>query len=226
MQSDLSFQQQKEQNLSMQPQYQNQPQYYIQPQTQQQPQVNIQIIQQNPITLEVNDSNWCNKMICVIIWFAFWLICSIFSFLSIGGYYSYLTILFIIAAIFIIVSIITKKTNLYKIGFYIYWFYMGLDTLYLCFFIWGFLWFPNIYQEYLRISPYINIYYFDSAEQLEKYIFSSYKNLIIINSIIFVKSLIQSIFIKYLKGKIKIFEAYELYAKNKGNRLIPQQNAI
>lgn len=117
MQSELSFQQQKEQNLNMQPQYQNQQQYYIQPQTQQQPQVNIQIIQQNPITLEVNDSNWCNKMICVIIWFAFWLICLIFSFFSIGGYYSYLTILFIIAAIFIIVSIITKKKIFIKLVF-------------------------------------------------------------------------------------------------------------
>ncbi len=103
---------------------------------------------------------------------------------------------------------------------------MGLDTLYLCFFIMGFWWLPNIYNEYLRIRPYINIYHFDSDEELDEYIYSSYKIIFIIHSLIFVKALIQSIFTQYLKGKIKIFEAYELYSKNKGNRLIPQQNAI
>lgn len=86
----------------------------------------------------------------------------------------------------------------------------------------GFWWFHNIYYEYLRIRPYVNIYHFNSDE----YIFSSYKIIIIIHSLIFMKALIQGIFIQYLKGKIKIFEAYDLYAKNKGNRLIPQQNAI
>ena len=37
----MSFQPQEEQNVPMQPQYQNQQQYYIQPQAQQQPQINF-----------------------------------------------------------------------------------------------------------------------------------------------------------------------------------------
>ena len=222
----MSFQPQEEQNVPMQPQYQNQQQYYIQPQAQQQPQINIQIIQQNPNTLEVNDSNWCNKMYCVLVWFSILLICLIFFSLAIGGYYSYISMIFVVSAIFIIVSIITKKGMLYKTGFYIYWLYIGLDSLYLCFLIIGIWIYPKEYLKNLRVSPLINIYHFNSNEELEEYIYSSYKVIFIIDGIYFMKSIIQSIFLNYLKGKIKIFEAYKLYIKNKENRLIPQQNTI
>ena len=206
-----------------QPPYVIQGQYYIQPQQQLQPQYQIQVIQQNPNTLEINDSNWLNHMCCLLVWCFIWLIFLISSFYFTNvyiGYYSYLNILVIISVIFLTIGIITKKTILYKIGYYLYCVYAVINFI-ISFFI-GIilLFFLDTYSDYIGLIP--NTY---TDEQQKKNMQSSldvYKIIIIVALIL--QIIIQSCFQAYLKGKIKIFEAYELYARTKENRLIQQPN--
>ena len=165
-------------------------------------------------------------MCCILVWLTICLIIVLASCTYIGGYYTYLAILYIISAISIIVAIITKKTFVYKIGYYLMYFYTGLDAVYSGFFLGTFWFFTNIYWDYVGYNPYINIYDAKSVDELKKLINSSFKIRLIITSAIFAKVIMLSIFVKYLKGKIKIFEAYKIYAKNKKNRLITDNNTI
>ena len=206
-----------------QPPYIIQGQYYIPPQQQLQPQYQIQVLQQNPNTLEINDSNWLNHMCCLLVWCFIWLIFLISSFYFTNvyiEYYSYLNILVIISVIFLTIGIITKKTILYKIGYYLYCVYAVINFI-ISFFI-GIilLFFLDTYSDYIGLIP--NTY---TDEQQKKNMQSSldvYKIIIIVALIL--QIIIQSCFQAYLKGKIKIFEAYELYARTKENRLIQQPN--
>jgi hypothetical protein len=206
-----------------QPPYIIQGQYYIPPQQQLQPQYQIQVIQQNPNTLEINDSNWFNHMCCLLVWCFIWLIylISIFYYISryLGGYYSYLNILLIISVILLIVGIITKKTILYKIGYYIYCVYAVINVIVSIIIGLILLFFLDKYSSYIGLIP--------TEGQQNSTIQSAldvYKAIIIVALVIQLS--IQIGFLKYLKGKFKIFEAYELYARTKENRLIQQPNIV
>ena len=206
-----------------QPPYVIQGQYYIPPQQQLQPQYQIQVIQQNPNTLEINDSNWLNHMCCLLVWCFIWLIylISIFYYISryLGGYYSYLNILLIISVILLIVGIITKKTILYKIGYYIYCVYAVINVIISIIIGLILLFFLDKYSSYIGLIP--------TEGQQNSTIQSAldvYKAIIIVALVIQLS--IQIGFLKYLKGKFKIFEAYELYARTKENRLIQQPNIV
>lgn len=113
-------------------------------------------------------------MCCIIVWLPFLLILVLGTFFFIGGYYTYLALLYIISVIFIIVAIITKKQIIYKIGYYTMFFYAGLDIIYSVFFIATFWFFKEIYWNYVGFNPYINIYYkANSDKELEELIKAS-----------------------------------------------------
>ena len=206
-----------------QPPYIIQGQYYIPPQQQLQPQYQIPVIQQNSNTLEINDSNWLNHMCCLLVWCFIWLIFLISSFYFTNvyiEYYSYLNILVIISVIFLTIGIITKKTILYKIGYYLYCVYAVINFIISFFIGLILLFYLDKYSDIIGLIP--NTY---TDEQQKKNMQSSldvYKIIIIVALIL--QIIIQSCFQAYLKGKIKIFEAYELYARTKENRLIQQPN--
>ena len=126
----------------------------------------------------------------------------------------------IISVIFLTIGIIAKKTILYKIGYYLYCVYAVINFIISFFIGLILLFFLDKYSNYIGLIP--NTY---TDEQQKKNMQSSldvYKTIIIVALIL--QIIIQSCFQAYLKGKIKIFEAYELYARNKENRLIQPPN--
>ena len=102
----------------------------------------------------------------------------------------------------LIVSIVKKNKILYKIGYYLYSIYASIYMI-LLFILFIFL---NQLSKYIPLIP------------------DSYKLYILIG--LFVQVIVQLCFLVYLKAKIKIFEAYELYARTKENRLIQQPNIV
>ena len=204
------------------PQNQLQQQYQIIPQYQQQNLLYLgQGAQQNPKEIIINDSNFCSNMCCTLTWFIFALIFSIGNFLFLfllHWFYLLLNIIFMLAAILIIIAICLRNTKLYKAGYIFYYIYVILyafSNIVIDIFIWSF---PDA-LDFLGITLIVKE---QEKSDIEKSLMI-YK--IIFTVSIFIQICFSTSILGCLERKIKVFQAYENYAQMEQN-LLNQQTKI
>ena len=199
----------------------NQPnQYQTIPQYQQQPIYIIQGNQQNPNNnIIINDSNFCSEMCCTLIWLIFTVIPSISTVFILRGFYLYLNIIFIIAALLIIISICTKNVKLYKVGIIFYSIYAILNIISNLVIVIMFWAFADKLSQYLGITIAFDLNTQEEKDAVEQSLFV-YK--LIFTFALVLQISIASAILNCLKKKIIVFKAYDNYVKNMQNGLIKQ----
>lgn len=208
------------------PQFQYNPQFPNNPQFQpiaQYQQYQIQGAQQNPNIVIVDDSNFCSKMCCVLTWLILVIISTCASIFFLQGYYLYLNIIFLIAALLIVISICTKNLNIYKIGYVFYFIY----TILICFLdlmiilgIWSNM---NDLIKFLGIFVYLDYMTVEDKSSVEKSL-----NIwrIVLTVTYFTQMTILSAILRCLKEKMLVFKAYENYINRLKIAVNQQANVV
>lgn len=201
-------------------QYQSQPQNQLQ-QYQVQPIILLQQQQASPVpvtqqNLVIDDSNFCSEMCCILVWLIITVIPCLGIILFLRGYYLYLNLIYIIAAITIIIAICSKNETIYKVGYVLYYIYLILNiisSLGILIMFWTYT--DELYQ-YLGISS-----FGENSASIEKSL-QVYQIVFLVS--IFIQIIIASAILNCLKKKINVFKAYNNYVKSKQSGLIQQPN--
>ena len=202
-------------------QYQSQPQNQLQ-QYQVQPIILLQQQQASPISvtqqnLVIDDSNFLSEMCCILVWLIMTVIPCLGTILFLRGYYLYLNLIYIIAAISIIIAICSKNEIIYKVGYVFYYIDVILNIISsLVILIIAFSTYADELYQYLGI-----ISFGDNSDSIEKSL-QVYQVIFLVA--IFIQIFIASVILNCLKKKIKVFKAYNNYVKSKQSGLIQQPN--
>ena len=209
--------QQQYQQYQQIPQYQPQlqPIYILQGNQQQQTQQNNNIV--------IDDSNFCSNMCCTLTWLIFAVIPTMANIFFLSGYFLYINIIFLIAAILIIISICFKNLTIYKVGYAFYVIYGCLNIIFY-FIIVIVIW------NYVDKLTYLGVsldYLIGQMSQKDK---DAIQQILMIYRISFTVSLIiEIVFLSAisncLRKKILVFEAYNNYIRSLKNGLNQQPNS-
>lgn len=200
-------------------QYQSQPQNQLQNQVQ--PIILLQQQQASPIpvtqqNLVIDDSKFCSEMCCILVWLIITVIPCLGTILFLRGYYLVLNLIYIIAAISIIIAICSKNETIYKVGYAFYYIYVILNIISSVAILIMFWTYADKLYQYLGISS-----FGDNSDSIEKSL-QVYKVIFIVA--IFIQIFIASVILNCLKKKIEVFKAYNNYVKSKQSGLIQQPN--
>ena len=158
-------------------------------------------------------------MCCTLIWLIFAVIPSISTVFILRGFYLYLNIIFIIAALLIIISICTKNVKLYKVGIIFYSIYVILNIISNLVIVIMFWAFADKLSQYLGITIAFDLNTQEEKDAVEQSLFV-YK--LIFTFALVLQISIASAILNCLKKKIIVFKAYDNYVKNMQNGLIKQ----